>query len=167
MSDIMEVEPCTQCGYERALFDLSGDGECSVHCPLCGFMSWETLVTGEESEPPGHTPKLRQLGKWVFRQYEQKGCGALQIKHRDGRGTLYCASEPFSEDEVKEFLDRIASDPGINPDKCYMTEWDEKLKVVRLLAGKRPYGCHRAKATESSDQSAKEVSDLSEPEPQP
>ena len=147
MTGVIDEAACPQCGYEHAYteFQTRTFEEVTI-CTLCGYRSWtRTLIDRKRSAADSQGRqffKRRKHGDLVQRFFERKGYGTCCLRSPHGVASLYSFSKPLHPAQQQEMITAIqtgrVADKELDPNRSYLTEWDEASNKVVLVAGTLP-----------------------------
>ena len=130
MASVCEEEKCPRCGGI-----LVSDFNCHTNeeyrlCLRCGAPEKWIIVRKKN-----HKPVIQRDGKVKWRHIDQRnssGCACITFKN--GVQSYSHFAKRIRWWHVRKFH-RILKSPKVDPDKCYLTKWDDKTKSVAMVYG--------------------------------
>lgn len=127
---------CPQC-QNPALYNC-GVSRNDVTCPICGYSFCLEILWDQTTQER----KLTNSNRSMIRIKETKGTGVMWVeRNEDYPGDFICLSRGVTQQVIDVFNHHL-SEHGTDPEKSYLTSWDEETKTVNVVKGKvyNPFG---------------------------
>ena len=125
MGVTVDLGECPRCRGPAYMDYNDETSEQVLICRVCGYAVEDKIVNGQ----PYH--------------HEHRGVGVAYIKFKDGSGGPTGqvmnlgegGDEPVNWEEIFSWLREVMDDPDVDPNRCYLTRYDEEEKKVIYLIG--------------------------------
>jgi hypothetical protein len=133
MGSVIDLVPCPQCNNSAYIEYYCKTGEVYMRCAMCGY-SYDFMAIKNRKSQSGEY-KTTKDGKLIFRETERKGFGVAWLSRNKGSGDFICLTKPITPHLVNKFKKYLA-DQDTNPEKSFLTRWDDDTKIVITVVGK-------------------------------
>lgn len=127
---------CPQC-QNPALYNC-GISRNDVACPICGYSFCLEILWDQTSQDR----KLTYSNRSMIRIKETRGTGVMWVeRNEDLPGDFICLTKGVTQQVINSF-NLYLSQHVTDPEKSYLTCWDEETKTVKAVIGKiyNPFG---------------------------
>lgn len=134
---------CLQCTEIALAETYYPSFDLDIRCPVCGYYFERRQVIDRKHKANYkyfELYRLTQDGQLIYEENEKKGFGSYFLETESGFSCFGGFHDPITEEDIAEFRERISS-PDINPERSYLTSWNDETNRVEAIIGKivNPY----------------------------
>lgn len=147
----MEIEAvivCPQCNKEANYASNTASGAYSIDCLCCGY-NYERSARARSSladREIGWRPVFGHLSPVYER--ESFGRGVIFWTYRTGQTAVFRIGKKQSPTMVEDFEKNRIGNPKIDPDRSYITRWDNESLYLFVVAGNAPWLGNKGRLSE-------------------